>query len=78
MPQPWSEASQVTTTIWARPGFAGHEGGVERAGHQGPQAAPAESIVLEDATQERCRVVDHGRNVNRAVVVRIGLRAEEG
>ena len=59
-------------------GLAGHEGGVERAGHQGPQATPAESIVLEDATQERCRVVDHGRDVDRAVVVRISLRAEEG
>jgi hypothetical protein len=32
--------------------LAGHEGGVERAGHQGPQATPAGSVVLEDATQE--------------------------
>ncbi len=35
-------------------------------------------VVLEDATQERRCVVDHGRNVDGAVVVRISLRAEEG
>ena len=58
--------------------LAGEKGSVQLACNQGPKATAAECVVLEDAQQENRRVVDHGRDLNRPVVVRLGLRAEEG
>ncbi len=46
-------------------GFIGERGGVECARDQGPQAATAESVVLQDTAQEGHRGIDHEWNLHR-------------
>ena len=58
--------------------LAGQECSVKRAWDQGPEAPTARGEILdsEDAAEQGCRVFDERGDVDRAVTVGIGLRAE--
>jgi len=65
-----------------RAGFASEEGGVERAGDQGPETATREGEVLKDAPDEGGGLVRNRGDVDRPIAIGLGLssqdRGEEG